>query len=261
MSMTPQVPATPPARATPATDDGAATPAPLPADPAPATAVSARDVGVRVPSVMYRALRAFLRGVTRAYWRVEVDGAEHVPASGAVIVAPVHRSFMDFVVAAQVTKRKLYYMAKDDLWRSERFGRFLEAVGAFPVNRDGTDRLAIERAQAVLARGDALILFPEGTRRSGPVIEDLHEGAAFLSARTGAPIVPVGIGGTAEAMPKGSKLVRPVKVHVVVGRPLEPPARSQRGRVPRHQVHELTEQLRQDLQQLYDEAQRRAGRR
>ncbi len=228
--------------------------------PVPAGGGSTRQVGVFVPDVVYRALRAVLRGITRLYWRVEVDGAGYVPGTGPVIVAPVHRSFMDFVVAAQVTRRKLYYMAKDDLWRSARFGRFLDSVGAFPVNRDGADRLAIERAQAVLERGDALILFPEGTRRAGPVVEDLHEGAAFLSARTGAPIVPVGIGGTAEAMPKGSKFIRPVKVHVVVGPPLAPPARSERGRVPRHQVHELTERLCQELQGLYDEAQRRAGR-
>lgn len=220
-----------------------------------------RPVGVAVPDRLYRGVRAILRGFTHVYWRIEVDGAGSVPEKGPVIVAPVHRSFMDFVVAAEVTRRKLYYMAKDDLWRSPRLGRLLEALGAFPVNRDGADRLAIERAQAVLERGDALILFPEGTRRSGPLIEELHEGAAFLSARTGAPIVPVGIGGTAEAMPKGSKFIRPVKVHVVVGQPLDPPPRSERGRVPRHQVHELTERLRQELQRLYDDAQGRAGRR
>ena len=216
------------------------------------------DAGIGLPAPLYRALRSLVRGIARGYWRVEVEGAEHVPAEGAVIVAPVHRSFMDFLVAAQTTRRKLFYMAKDDLWRSPRFGRFLESIGAFPVNREGTDRLAMARSQSVLERGEALVLFPEGTRRAGPVIEDLHEGAAFLAARTGAPIVPVGIGGTAEAMPKGSKFVRPVKVHVVVGPPLEPPPRSSMGRVPRHQVHELTERLRAELQRLYDEAQARA---
>jgi 1-acyl-sn-glycerol-3-phosphate acyltransferase len=216
-------------------------------------------VGIELSDRLYRTLRALARGLARAYWRVEVDGAERVPPTGPVILAPVHRSFMDFLVAAQVTRRKVYYMAKDDLWHSPRFGRFLESIGAFPVNRDGADRSAIERSQAVLERGDVLILFPEGTRRAGPVIEHLHEGAAFLAARTGAPIVPIGIGGTAEAMPKGSKMVRPVKVHVVVGEPLAAPARSEKGRVPRTQVHDVTARLATSLQQLYDEAQRRAG--
>lgn len=211
-----------------------------------------------MPDRLYFALRSVLRGITRLYWRPEVQGAENVPAHGPVILCPVHRSFMDFLVAAQVTRRKLYYMAKDDLWHNARFGRFLDSIGAFPVDRTGADRQAMACSQAVLERGDVLVLFPEGTRREGPVIEDLHEGAAFLAARTGAVIVPIGIGGTAEAMPKGSKLVRPVKVRVVVGRPLAPPGRSERGRVPRHQVHELTEQLRRQLQHLYDEAEGRA---
>lgn len=210
---------------------------------------------------LYFPLRSVLRGITRLYWRVDVRGAEHVSAQGPVILCPVHRSFMDFLVAAQVTRRKLYYMAKDDLWHNARFGRFLDSIGAFPVDRTGADRQAMARSQAVLERGDVLVLFPEGTRRAGPVIEELHEGAAFLAMRTGAPVVPIGIGGTAEAMPKGSKFVRPVKVHVVVGPPIAPPQRSRRGRVPRHQVHELTEQLRTELQALYDEADGRAAAR
>ena len=151
-----------------------------------------------------------------------------------MILAPVHRSFMDFFVVSEVTPRKIFYMTKEEMWKSPLFGSFLDAVGAFPVHRDGADRLALERAQDVLERGDVLILFPEGTRRAGPMIEDLHEGAAFLAARTGAPIVPIGIGGTAAAMPKGSKFVRPVKVHLVVGPPIAAPERSARGRVPRH---------------------------
>jgi 1-acyl-sn-glycerol-3-phosphate acyltransferase len=217
-----------------------------------------RSAGVRVPSVVYRLLRVLVHLISRAYWRVEVEGADSVPLTGPVILAPVHRSFMDFFVVSEVTKRKIFYMTKEEMWRTPLLGSFLDSVGAFPVHRDGADRLALERAQDVLERGDVLILFPEGTRRAGPVVEDLHEGAAFLAARTGAAIVPIGIGGTAEAMPKGSKFVRPVKVHIVVGPPIPAPERSARGRVPRSQVHALTEQLNAELQRLYDDAEKRA---
>lgn len=219
-----------------------------------------KGAGVRVPATVYGAMRSLARLINRIYWSVEVDGAQNVPAHGPVILAPVHRSFMDFFVVSQVTRRKVFYMAKDELWRSERLGTFLDSVGAFPVNRSGADRLALERAQGVLERGEALILFPEGTRRTGDVVEDLHEGAAFLAARTGAPIVPIGVGGTAAAMPKGSKFVRPVKVHVVVGEPIDAPERSAKGRVPRHQVHETTERLRTELQRVFDVARARAAR-
>jgi 1-acyl-sn-glycerol-3-phosphate acyltransferase len=232
----------------------------MPITPITDTEASSRHANLGLPPLAYRALRSLCHGVNRAYWRVTVDGASVIPATGPVILAPVHRSNIDFLVASEVTRRKLFYMAKDSLWKSPRFGAFLESIGAFPVHREGADRLALDRSQDVLERGDALILFPEGTRRSGPVVEELHEGAAFLAARTGAPIVPIGIGGSAEAMPKGSKMIRPVKIHLVVGQPLAAPARSARGRVPRTQVHVLTEQLRAELQTLYDEAQRRVGK-
>ncbi len=218
-----------------------------------------RRAGVRVPAWVYRLLRVIVHLINRAYWRVEVDGADAVPATGPVILAPVHRSFMDFIAVSEVTRRKIFYMTKEEMWKSPLLGSFLDGVGAFPVHREGADRLALERAQDVLERGDVLILFPEGTRRAGPVVKDLHEGAAFLAARTGAPIVPIGIGGTAQAMPKGSKFVRPVKVHLVVGPPISAPPRSARGRVPRTQVHALTEQLCAELQLLYDDAEARAS--
>jgi 1-acyl-sn-glycerol-3-phosphate acyltransferase len=230
-------------------------------EPVTEPVVAERRVGLSLPPLAYRGLRALCHGVNRAYWRVTVEGAEVVPATGPVILAPVHRSNIDFLVVSEVTRRKLFYMAKDSLWKAPRFGTFLESIGAFPVHREGADRLALDRAQDVLERGEALFLFPEGTRRSGPVVEDLHEGAAFLAARTGAPIIPIGIGGSDKAMPKGSKMVRPVKIALVVGQPLAAPARSAKGRVPRHQVHALTEQLQVELQSLYDQAQKKVEER
>jgi 1-acyl-sn-glycerol-3-phosphate acyltransferase len=138
-----------------------------------------RRAGVRVPSGVYRFLRLLVHLINRTYWRVEVDGADNVPTTGPVILAPIHRSFMDFFVVSEVTKRKIFYMTKEEMWKSPLLGSFLDSVGAFPVHRDGADRLALERAQDVLERGDVLILFPEGTRRAGPVIDDLHVDAVF----------------------------------------------------------------------------------
>ena len=103
------------------------------------------------------------------------------------------------------------------------------------------------------------MVFPEGTRQSGPLITELHEGAAFLSARTGAPIVPIGIGNTDRAMPKGSRIPKPLPVQVVVGPAIEAPARSSAGRVARSQVRATTEALARQLQVVYDEARIRAG--
>ena len=203
---------------------------------------------------MYRRLRGVVHGINRVCWRVEVHGAEHVPASGPVILAPVHRTIVDFFVVSEVTPRKIFYMAKEEIWRSPYLGSLVGSLGAFPVHRSGTDRLALDRAQTVLNRGDVLILFPEGTRRQGPVVAEILEGAPFLAARTGAPVVPIALSGTDRVVPPGSTVPRPAKIHVVVGPPLPPPERSERGRVPRHQVHAMGEALRAALQEQYDRA-------
>jgi len=217
---------------------------------------SHRDLPRHVPNAVYKILRAVAHFINRSYWRVTVEGAS-VPSAGGVILAPIHRSFIDFFVVSEATRRKLFFMTKEEMWKSRLLGRFLDSVGAFPVHRQGADRLSVERSQAVLERGGVLVLFPEGTRRSGEKVEVLQEGAAFLAARTGAAIVPIGIGGTSESLPKGSKLPRPVRVHLVIGEPLVAPGRSAAGRVPRREVRELTERLRAELEHSYELARSR----
>jgi 1-acyl-sn-glycerol-3-phosphate acyltransferase len=221
------------------------------------------DIEVRVDTrftPLYRVLRVGVRLVNAVLFRTSVSHKDRVPADGPVIIAPVHRSFIDFFVASEVTGRKLHYMAKDSLWKHDALGRFLGSVGAFPVHRESADREALRRAQQVLEAGEVLILFPEGERRTGPVVQDLHEGVAFLAARTGATVVPVGIGGSASVMPKGSRIPRPRRIHLEVGEPMAPPERSGSGRVPRSRIHLLTEQLTTALQDLYDRSVEATGR-
>jgi len=183
-----------------------------------------------------------------------------VPETGPVILAPVHRSFADFGFAAFCTDRKLFFMTKDEMWKNRWLGRLLLSVGAFPVHRESADREALQRAEEVLRKDSPLVLFPEGTRREGPVVKDLMEGAACLSARTEAPIVPIGIGGSDLAMPKGSVIPKPRTIQLVIGPPIPPPPRTGRGRVSRSAVHAATEALVPKLQDVYDEARARTGR-
>ena len=211
-------------------------------------------------TALYRAERALFVSALWAWFRPKVVGQEHVPTTGPVILAPVHRSFADFGFAAFCTSRKLFFMTKDEMWSNKWLGRLLLSVGAFPVHRESADREALARAEEVLKKGSVLVLFPEGTRREGPVVADLMEGAAFLSARTGAPIVPIGIGGSDLAMPKGRAIPRPYTIEVVVGPAIPPPARTGGGRVSRSAVHAATEELVPALQAVYDEARARTGR-
>ncbi|MDP9386350.1 MAG: 1-acyl-sn-glycerol-3-phosphate acyltransferase [Actinomycetota bacterium] len=207
--------------------------------------------------VLYRVCRDALVGFCRVFWRLRVDGLEHVP-DGPFVLAPVHRSNIDTPLVAAVTRRRLRYMGKDAMWKYRAPGWLFSALGGFPVRRGMADRAALRRCLEVLGEGEPLVIFPEGGRRSGPVVAELSEGAAYLAIRAGVPIVPVGIGGSERAMPRGSKMLHPVRVHLVVGPPLHPP-QADGGRAPRRAVHELTERLQAELQRLFAEAEAKAG--
>jgi 1-acyl-sn-glycerol-3-phosphate acyltransferase len=206
---------------------------------------------------LHRFVRAVLLAFLRPYTRLSVEGTERVPSTGAFVLAPVHRSFADFALVASVTRRPMRFMAKDSLWESRVLGGLLDRLGAFPVHRGAVDRQALRSSIEVLEGGQPLVIFPEGTRRSGPVVEDLFEGAAYVAARAGVPVVPVGIGGSERMMQKGKKLPQPTKVHIVVGDPIVVPPEG--GRASRSAVHRLTIELQEQLQSLFDAAQKRTG--
>lgn len=205
-------------------------------------------------ALLYNVLRGTFTGYLGAWFRPKIVGRENVPLTGPVIMAPVHRSAIDFGFPALLTDRKLYFMAKDSLWDSEPVGHLLTYLGVFPVRRDVTDRGALMRAEQVLKKGETLVLFPEGTRQTGTQVGELLEGTAFLSARARAPIVPIGIANSERALPKGSKLPRPVSVKIVVGKVLDPPPLTGTGRISRSHLRETTELLRERLQAAYDQA-------
>jgi len=196
----------------------------------------------------------------KVWFRFRVVGKENLPADEAYILSPVHRSYLDTPVGGMVTARRQRFLGKESLWRNRAAGRFLTIVGGFPVERGTADRAALRGCQEVLERGEPMVMFPEGTRRYGPVVQAdlMHAGPAFVATRAKVPIVPMGIAGTDYAMPGGSPLIRPVKVVMVVGEPICPP--DFEGRVPRRAVDDLTERLRIGLQECFDEAQRLAGR-
>jgi 1-acyl-sn-glycerol-3-phosphate acyltransferase len=215
---------------------------------------------VKADLLFYRFCRGAVAGFSRIWWRESIEGQEHVPADGAFVLAPVHRSNVDTLLAATVTRRRMRFMGKDSLWSRRWSAWLLSALGGFPVHRGTADREALRQCEEVLRGGEPLVIFPEGTRRSGPKVIELFEGAAYVAARAGVPIIPVGIGNSEAAMPRGSKFLKPVRITVIVGPPILPPPPAGDGaRVPRRVVHELTTTLGAELQLLFDEAQGRAG--
>jgi 1-acyl-sn-glycerol-3-phosphate acyltransferase len=182
------------------------------------------------PSAFYRTSRMATRTLLQLGCRPVVTGTEHVPADGAVLLAANHLSFMDSIVIPSVLDRRVTFLAKSDYFegpglRGAIVKTWFESNGAVPVARTGeTDdtQAALRASLAVLGRGWALGIYPEGTRSRDGRLYRGRTGVAWLALQAGCPIVPVGLVGTQGVLPVGSKVPRPNRISVTLGRPLHP---------------------------------------
>jgi 1-acyl-sn-glycerol-3-phosphate acyltransferase len=164
----------------------------------------------------YRALHKLrFREFLRAVYRIDVAGAEKVPADGPVILVANHESIWDPFILGVATPREIHYMAKSELFRSRALAAAMRSLNAFPVERGGGDRDAMSEAGRLLAGGAVLGMFPQGTSKPERQI-GWHRGAARLALATGAPLVPIRLMGT-RRLPRGSHL------RIVVGEPIVVP--------------------------------------
>ncbi|MFQ5656299.1 MAG: lysophospholipid acyltransferase family protein [Candidatus Methylomirabilales bacterium] len=157
----------------------------------------------------------FLLPLIMPAFRFRVIGKEEVPSEG-VILAANHVSYVDpFIIAAALVERQLYFMAKEELFRSTFFGAILRDLHAFPVRRGHVDHSAIRHCLRLLGEGEALLMFPEGTRGDGTALLEAEEGIGLLAARSGSPLVPVYVEGTDKVLPRGRRIprLRPVTVY------------------------------------------------
>ena len=165
--------------------------------------------------------------ILRLLYRVEVKGLEHLPRHGALL-CPNHASDLDPVLIGVCLpiNYRLHFMAKEELFRKRLCGSVLRALGAFPVNRDGTDIQAVKTSMKVLREGENLLIFPEGTTIHGGVgyhdglPAHAHSGIAMIGVRAGAALVPVFVGGE-------KKLFH--KTTIIFGEPYIPKITGRRG--------------------------------
>src|SRR5947209_9015261 len=179
----------------------------------------ARERGVNL--VVYLLVRAVLQPYFHIYFRMVRIGREHIPAEGPVIIAANHRSFLDPFVIGTMARRPLYYVAKQELFRNRLQAWILNSLGAFPVRRGASDEDMVGTAKAILARGDIVLIFPEGTRTRPGSLGRPKRGVGRLALETGAPVVPIAVIGT-EDVRKGWR-IRPRHVRIRAGRPLRFP--------------------------------------
>ena len=209
--------------------------------------------------VVHVLLRRLARVVFGAYFRCYSRGRRNLPRKGGVIIAPTHRSNLDTPLVGGAASRPLRYFAKSGLFKGPITTWFLVATGAFPVRREMADRSALMAALTVLETGKALVVFPEGERKSGTRIHPLLDGVAWLAAKAQVPVVPVAIGGTERAMGIGVRMPRPRTVRIVWGELLAPPAVDDRGRQNREDLRAYSAELREILQRMFNEVQQEMG--
>lgn len=156
----------------------------------------------------FRLVRALFLLVLRPTIGFRIEGLEHVPASGPILVVCNHLHNADPVLISAAFPRPLHFMAKKELFSIPVIGWLIRRVGSFPVDRGRADRAALRRAEAVLQQGIAVGMFPEGTRSVSRSLQRAHPGAALVALRSGVPVLPVVITGSERLPGNGAKARR-----------------------------------------------------
>lgn len=210
-------------------------------------------IGARLrPSdaTLARVVRAVIHPIYRVFTPVRIEGAEHLPATGPVIVAANHISFYDTVVLMLSTKRRTFFVGKAEYLDSWTTRRLFPALGLIPIERQQAKRAmeALGVAADVLSSGNMLGIYPEGTRSRDGLLHRGHTGVAQLALMTGALVVPVGLVGTDRIQPIGTRVPRPFRRGVIrFGAPIDP---AHYGGPARRRRQQLTLDLMDSIRQL-----------
>src|ERR687890_380813 len=170
-----------------------------------------------VNSLVYWPMRWILKSGILVYFRLRRLGTEHIP-EGGVILASNHRSFLDPFAIGCCLGRPIYFVAKQELFKNPLMGWILNCLGAFPIKRGASDEESMDTALALLERGQAVVIFPEGTRiRTGSLARP-KRGVGRLALQSGKPVVPIAVTNSERA--RSGWRIKPVKVHIRCGPPL-----------------------------------------
>ncbi len=213
--------------------------------------------------MIYRLSRLVCLALLHLGWRPTIEGREHIPADGLLIVASNHLSFIDSIVIPLAVPRKVVFLAKAEYWEGRSPAAwprrlFFAAFEAVPVQRAQAEdaQASLDLARGVIERGDAFGIYPEGTRSRDGRLYRGRTGVGWLAMATGATVLPVGVIGTDRVQPIGATVPRPGRrITIRFGEPVLPS--SYEKLAPGRARRELTDEVMERIADL--SGQERAG--
>ncbi len=224
--------------------------------PAPIPAITQRPVRVpghrwykKEPKILVAILKVVLKLIITIVFRIRVTGLDLIPAKGPAILVANHASFLDSIILSVYPQRHIWFMAKNSQYAHPLMRWFLKLVRSFPVRRYTTDVQAVRNALRILQNGHIMGVFPEGERNWDGKMMKFKKGTMRLILASGHPVIPVGIRGAYELMPRWTTRIKRVPVTISFGAPIcfEPVP------IPAHssvQIRHVTEALRQRIETL-----------
>lgn len=171
--------------------------------------------------LFYNVSWAIIAPVLKTMFRAKFEGKRYLPRKGPAILASNHLSFLDHAIVALATSRQIHFISKNQHFHYPLRRFLFERWGVIPLRRGESDQQAFQRSVDVIREGNLFCIYPEGTRSRDGNLHRGHTGVARLAAITGAPVVPVAMWGTYEAMPKGRSVPKLVPCGAKFGPPLE----------------------------------------
>lgn len=194
-------------------------------------------------SVIYRIVRAIVNFYAHIIYKIKIIGAENLPKNGGAVVCANHQSFNDAILVAISSKRQLFFMGKEELFKFKPLGYLFKKCGAFPVRRGKGDANAVEKAKEIVKENKLFMIFPEGTRTNGEMIR-AKSGAALIASSCEAPIVPI-------AIKYSSKKHFFCKATVNIGTPFNVPLIDMKNG-GRAAIREVSTSIMSNIKELYD---------
>jgi 1-acyl-sn-glycerol-3-phosphate acyltransferase len=171
-------------------------------------------------TIVYNIFYNLAKLLARMIFSMRVIHPERMVESGPLLIAVNHSSFFDPPLAGICSRRGVYYLARKTLLKWPFFGPLFPAMNVIPVERDGNDMSALREVIKKVKDGNAVLLFPEGTRSIGGHLQPARAGIGLVIAKTGAPVLPMRIFGAYEAFPKNARRFQLSQITVVIGEPI-----------------------------------------